>query len=146
MPVHSGVTRLHLHHPKPSGEPTKAGLPVVRYLVAVVVPVMVMIPETAMITIMAAVPAVVMFKPAAISLPVTVKEPLSIMMRSHPPSPAVRWPSPITLMPLVMPSHRIPVTIYPCVFRAWSCRQNTDHTGPRWRANSDSNDLSAGDR
>ena len=146
MPTYSGVTRLHLHHPKPSGEPTKAGLPVVRYLVAVVVPVMVMIPETAVITIMAAVPAVVMFKSAAVSVPVTVKEPLSIMMRSHPMSPRVRWPSPITLMPLVMPSRRIPITIYPYVFWAWSWRQNTDHTGRWWRANPDSNDLSAGDR
>jgi hypothetical protein len=118
----------------------------VRYLVAVVVPVMVMIPETVMITIMAAVPAVVMFKPAAISVPVTAIEPPSLMMRYYPTGSRVRWPSPITFMPLVMPSHRIPITIYPCEFWAWSCRQDMDHTGPWWRANSDSDDLSAGDR
>jgi len=111
--------------------------------IRIMVPVVVVVAETVPITV----PAVVMFKPAAISVPVTVKEPLSIKMRCHPMSSWVRWPSPIAFMPLVVPSHRIPITAYPCVFWAWSWRQNTDHTGRRWRANSDSKrNLSAGDR
>jgi hypothetical protein len=54
------------------------------------------------------VPAVVMFKPTTVSTPVTVKEPFSIVMRRHPASAWVWWPSPIAFMPPVVPAHWIP--------------------------------------
>lgn len=66
-------------HYGPTGPP-----PAGRALLAVIavpVMVMVMVMVTVKITVSVVVPAVVMFKPAAISVPVTVKEPLSIMMR-----------------------------------------------------------------
>jgi hypothetical protein len=85
-----------------------------------------------------------MFKVTMIAVPVTRKVPLSVVMRLHPSSPRIRWPCIITFVPLVMVSHRIPITIYPHELRAWSWRQNVDHNGRRWRANCDSNgDLSA---
>ena len=86
-----------------------------------------------------AVPAVVMFKPTAISFPVTPKELLPIMMRHDPAGFRVRRSSPITVMPLVMVPHRIPITLYPHKLGAWSSRQNANHAGSGWRANSDPN-------
>ena len=118
-------------------------------LVVIVIPVVfviVMIVLTIAVTITAVpfvVPVVVMFKPASVPLPVTLVISFSIMMRRHPPCAVVGWSSPITVVPLVMPSDRIPITVYPYVLRAWSWRLNTDHTGWRRRANLDSNrDLS----
>ncbi len=117
-------------------------------LIAVVI-LVVVIPVAAPFTLMeipvpVAVPTVVMFDPAATSLPVTHKELLSVVMRSHPTSPRVRWSRPITFMPSVTPSHGIPITDYPHELGAWALRLDVNHTGRRWRANSDSDgDLSA---
>jgi hypothetical protein len=115
-----------------------------RYLVVVAVLVVfsIVAPVAVCIPVPVVVPGVFMFKPAAISFPVTRKVPVSIMMRPHPPGPRVRWPSPITIMPLVVLSNRIPITVHPHELRAWSWRQNMNHTGRRWRANCDG-DLSA---
>ena len=65
-----------------------------------------------------AVPAVIMFKPAVFSLPVTVEESLSVVTRPHPASPWVRRPSPITFMPAIMPSDRIPIALDPLIVGA----------------------------
>jgi hypothetical protein len=77
------------------------------------------------------------FKPAAISLPVTSPVPVSIMARLNPPGTRIRRASPITCVPPVMPSERIPVAGYPRIRRARTWRQNTNHTRRRWRANYD---------
>jgi hypothetical protein len=107
----------------------KSNASVRRVLLAVVVPVvlpiavLLAVPITLMeIPVVVAVPAVIMSYPAAISLPVTLKELVSIVMRCHPASPKVRWSSPITFMPPVTPSHRIPITIYPDELGAWPWR------------------------
>ena len=114
-------------------------------LMAVVIPATVVVSAPTEIPVLpVAVPAVVMSKPAAISLPVSFKELPSLVTRSHPATPRVRWPSPIAVMPLVTSSHRIPITFDPQELGTWSWRQNANCTGPRWRANSDANrELSA---
>ena len=90
----------------------------------------------------AAVRAVIVFKQALISLPVTLVELTSVMTRCDPASAAVRRSSPVTVMPFVMVSHGIPITIDVHVAGAGTSRHNSNHTGGRWRANSDSNVLS----
>jgi hypothetical protein len=91
-----------------------------------------------------AVPAVIMFNPAVFSLPVTAIELPPIVMRQHPASPRVRRPSPITFMPAIMPSDRIPVTLDPQELGSGGRRQNSNHAGRRRRPDGDPDrDLSA---
>jgi hypothetical protein len=91
------------------------------------------------IPIMIAIRVVVMFKPAAVSIPVTLKERLPVMMRRDPTSCRVRWLSPITFVPLVSPSYGIPITFHPHERRGRPGWQNANHSrGWRW-ADSDSN-------
>src|SRR4029077_938128 len=100
------------------------------------VPAMISVVEVPLVV---AVPVVIVFNTAAISFPVTNKELLLIMMRLNPASSLVRWSSPIAPMPPVMPSHGIPITIYPHELRSWPFWQNLNYTWRWWRANSDSN-------
>ena len=108
--------------------------------VAIMASASVMFPEIAVSVV---VPTVIMFNPAVFSLPVTLKESLSVVMRPHPASPWVRRPSPITFMPAIMPSDRIPVALYPHELGSGGRRQNSNHAGRRRRPDGDPNrDLS----
>ena len=91
------------------------------------------------VSVVVPVPVMVMLTPTPIAVPVTRKVPLSIVMRLHPSSPRIRWPSPITFMPMVMFFTRIPITGYPHELRTWTWSHNVDHIGRRWRADIDSN-------
>jgi hypothetical protein len=103
------------------------------------IPVMFSLAVPFMVSVSFAVPVVIVFNTAAISFPVTHKKLLPIMMRLNPTSSLVRWSSPITVMPPIMPSRGIPITPYPHELRTWRCWQNLNHTGRRRRPNSDSN-------
>jgi len=74
------------------------------------------------IAISVAIPVVVMFNPAPTSFPETSKIPLPFIVRHYPASPRIRWTSPVTVMPLVMLPHRIPITLYPKELRGWPWR------------------------
>jgi hypothetical protein len=117
-------------------------------LVAVVMAVIVMI--IAMVVMMevpvvAAVPTVIVLNVAVISIPVTLKILPSIVVGSHPASTFIWRPAPIALMPFVMVSYRIPITVDPYEIRAWSCGLDPNHAGWGRRTNSHSNGkLSAG--
>jgi hypothetical protein len=100
-----------------------------RKLVAVVVPVVVsatvMVPATVMFTkipVTVAVPMMVVVAPAVIALPVPIKEALAIMVRTNPTCARIRRTSPVSGMPPVVASHRIPVSFHPYEFRAWAWR------------------------
>jgi hypothetical protein len=83
----------------------------------------------AIIPVPVAIPVVVVAEAAAISLPVTLVEPLSIVARHHPDGARIGWPSPITVMPPVTASHWIPIAFYPDVSGARDCWPDTNHTG-----------------
>ena len=106
-----------------------------RMLLVVVVLIMVLFIALVIVPVVVSVPVVVMFTPTSTAFPVTCIEPLSIVIRLHPSSLYVRWPSPITFMPLVMLSPRIPIPGYPYKLGAWGWRQNVDHIRRRRRAN-----------
>jgi len=109
--------------------------------VAVMGSASVMFPEIAVSVV---VPNVIMFKPAVFSLPVTAIELPPIVMRHHPASTRVRRPSPITFMPAIVPSDRIPVTLDPQELGSGGRRQNSNHAGRRRRPDGDPDrDLSA---
>jgi hypothetical protein len=68
-------------------------------LLTILVMVMIVITE---VSVMVVVPAMIVFNPASISLPIACKELFPIVMWGHPTSTLVRWASPITLMPLIV--------------------------------------------
>src|ERR1700746_2186087 len=91
------------------------------------------------VTVSVVVRVVVVLHMAAISFPVTRIVPFAIVVRSKPASPLVGLSSPITCMPLIMISYRIPITLYPHELRSWPFWHSHNHSGWRWRGNHDSN-------
>lgn len=85
-----------------------------------------------------AVPPMIVFHVSAISLPVTLKKLLSIMVRCNPTRSLVRRSSPIAVMPFVMPSRGIPIAVYPNELWPWPSWQNSNHTGFWRRSDPDS--------
>ena len=65
------------------------------------------------IPIAVVIPAVIVGDAATISFPIAFKELLAIVTRRYPDGTWVRWPSPITFVPLVMASNRVPITFHP---------------------------------
>jgi hypothetical protein len=61
------------------------------------------------------------------------------VMRRYPIGSLIRRPSPIALMPFVMPSYWIPIPYHPCELRSWRRGLNVNHTGRRWCTNCDAN-------
>jgi hypothetical protein len=88
-------------------------------------------------------PGMVVVYTAAISIPETVEESLSVVTGRDPVGTKIGWPTPISVMPLVMVSDRRPVALHPHIVRPWTGRPKRDNAG-RWRrTNSDSDrDLS----
>ena len=85
------------------------------------------------------VPAVVMFKPAAVTIPIAAIVTLAIMTRNNPVGAGIGWTSPITFMPHIASCGRVPIAAYPCVLRAGSRWQDRNHARRRWRTNHDGN-------
>lgn len=110
---------------------------VVAALVIALIPI---IPAIAAVIAVAsvAVPPMIMFYVSAISLPVTLKKLLTIMVGCNPTRSLVRGSSPVAVVPSVMPSRGVPVTVYPHKFRPWLSRQNSNHPGLGWRSDPDS--------
>src|SRR6266545_908956 len=91
------------------------------------------------IPIVVGVPSMIMFEPAARSVPVTLEEHPSVIPCCHPVGTGVRWPGPISVMPHVTAFNRIPISLNPHVLRVWG-RWWSDIYDARWRrrANLDS--------
>src|SRR5258706_7252915 len=81
----------------------------------------------------------VMFNPAATSLPVAFKKHLSVITCYHPAGTRIRRLSPVAVMPPVMAVDRIPVSFNPHVFRLrWRWWNHVDNARWGWRTNVDS--------
>jgi hypothetical protein len=110
--------------------------------IPVPVPIMfTMVPISIMFTIVAvpvAVPVVIVGSPSAISFPVAFEKTVAVVMGSNPMRAGVRCPRPISVMPFVVVSHRIPVAFDPQEIGSWVRRQNAHLAGRRWRSDSDS--------
>ena len=91
------------------------------------------------IPIVVGVPSMIMFEPAARSVPVTLQVHPSVVPCRHPVGTGVRWPGPISVMPHVTALNRIPISFNPDVFRLWRrWRGNIYDARGRRRANLDS--------
>ena len=83
-------------------------------------------------------PGVIAVNAAVFSLPVTLKESLSVVTRRDPASTEVGRPTPVAFMTLIMVSDRVPVTLDPEELGPRSCRPKANHARCRWGTNSDS--------
>ena len=88
------------------------------------------------VSIVIFVPTVIVFKPAAISVPVAIIELLSIVMRCHPMGARIRRAGPIALVPPVMSTDRIPVSVDPNVIWAGTHGPRVNNPRRRWRTDS----------
>jgi len=91
----------------------------------VVVPVVI---SFAKIPVSIPVPMMVVFNYPSGSLPIALKESISVVLWWYPTSALVWWSGPVTLMPLVMSSHGIPIAHYPNELRP-GCRLNIGNPG-----------------
>jgi hypothetical protein len=89
------------------------------------------------VTVPVAIPMVIVRHPPAPAFPVTFVEALIIVVGHHPRCTRIRWPGPITVMPLVMMADWIPIPFHPD--KAWSGSEWPDgyDTRGRGRTNGD---------
>lgn len=92
--------------------------PLVAVVVAIEVTVMVAAP----------VPAMVVRDLAALAFPVTLKEAPVIMMRRYPACAGVRWTRPVSVVPLIVPAHWVPVARYPRIAGAGTASLSPNYT------------------
>ena len=78
------------------------------------------------------VPPVIVLNMAAITVPVSCIILLSIVVRSDPSSALIGRSCPITVMPLIVTSGWIPITLDIRITWTWAPRHNANHTGA-WR-------------
>ena len=102
-------------------------------VIAIMTPIML-----AIIAVAVAIPVMIVLAPAVISVPVAAVESLTIVPGAYPVCARIWSPGPIAVMPLVMVPNRVPVTVDPEEFRAWSRGKNTNFSRGRRRADSDS--------
>jgi len=93
----------------------------------------------AIVTVTVVVPMMIVGTPAVTTFPIAFKEALSIVVRRHPMSPTIRRTGPITVMPLVVPSHWIPVALHPKKTGARGWWPDTNDAWGRRRPNGHSN-------
>jgi hypothetical protein len=103
----------------------------------VVVVVFVMAPV--MIPVVVVVRVVIVLNTAAMTFPVAGIVSLAIVVWANPASPFVGRSRPVAFVPLVVISHRIPITLHPHGLRSWPFWHNHNHPGRRWRGYHDSN-------
>ena len=101
-------------------------------LVAMIVPVMMVVAVAIVI------PAVIVLETPVRPVPVTCVELLAIVVRPNPARACIGRLSPITFMPAVVLSHRIPIAFHPQEVRTGTNRVNANDMRWRWRSDSDS--------
>jgi hypothetical protein len=93
----------------------------------------------AIIAVTVVVPMMIVGTPAVIAFPVAFKKALSIVVRRHPIRAGIWRTGPITVMPFVMPSDRIPVALDPHKTGAGDWWPNTNDAWGRRRPNGHTN-------
>jgi hypothetical protein len=103
--------------------------------VVAVIPIVMIVPVAMEITVATMIPMMIMFDPSVASIPITDKIPLTIMVGRNPMRLLVRRPSPISWVPPIVTSDRIPIAVYKNELRPRPGGHDGDHT--RWRRSAD---------
>jgi hypothetical protein len=106
-------------------------------IVIAVVGVMFAIPVAVLVPV--SIPMVIVLKTAAIPIPKPYKVLSAVMMRRNPTGAHVRRLCPVTIVPFIVPSDRIPIALDPNEFRARCRRKNVNHARSRRRSDIDPN-------
>ena len=91
------------------------------------------------VSVMVMIPMVIMFQSTAITLPIAYEILAALMAWPNPAGSRVWRPRPITFVPLVVPSDRIPVALDPHKLRPRSWREHANHPRGRRRPDADPN-------
>jgi hypothetical protein len=91
------------------------------------------------VTVSVPIPTMVVFEAAPVSLPVTRKKLLAIVMRRYPHGPGIRWAAPIPFVPPVVSANRIPVALNPNIVWTGARRLYRDYARGRGSADTDAN-------
>jgi hypothetical protein len=75
-----------------------------------------------------AVPTMVVAELAVIAFPIAFEVALSVMMRLHPTRAGVRRTGPVSVVPLIVVAHWIPVAPYPGITFAGTSWLNSNYT------------------
>jgi len=110
---------------------------VIPVMVIAVVGVMFAIPVAVLVPV--SIPMVIVLKTAAIPIPKPYKVLSAVMMRRNPTGAHIRWLCPVTLVPFVVPSYRIPIALDPNEFRTRCRRKNANCARSRRRSDIDPN-------
>lgn len=94
--------------------------------------IVVVVTPAVAIAIPVVIPTVIVLKPAAIPIPVPAVELAAFIARPHPRDARIRRPGPIPAMPVVAPSHGIPVAVHPIIVRT-RCYRPDAHDSRPWR-------------
>jgi hypothetical protein len=110
-------------------------------VVTFVIPVAIMVPVALMfaVSFSTVIPIMIVFNSAAVSGPIAHKILVALMTRHHPIGALIWRPSPVALVPSVMPSHWIPIPLHPYEPFSWRRRLNVNDTRRRWCADCDTN-------
>ena len=84
------------------------------------------------------IPMVVVLAAAALAIPIAFEKSLSIMMGRHPMRRFIRRTAPISIVPPISVSNRIPVAIDPKIIGSGTGRNHSHYTRRRRRSNSHS--------
>jgi len=133
-----GFSRPMIVEPQQAGRARKAERLIVILIMSAassMVFAVIMLPE---IAVMVAIPAVIMFEPSAISFPIAGIELSPIVAWSDPASFWIRNVCPVSAVPRIAASNRIPVAIDPHKIGAGPCWHNANDARRRRWSDSDS--------
>lgn len=106
--------------------------------VVIVITVVVVIPPAIAVAVAIPVPAMIMLEPPVVTIPVAGIK-LATLVPGSDPRRAVIWrPGPISSVPPIPMTYRIPIPVYPIIIRVRRNGANTHHAGTWWRPNPNS--------
>jgi hypothetical protein len=79
------------------------------------------------VSVVIAVPTVVMLDSAAVAFPIAGKKLFAIVMGRDPSGSFIRRASPIPVVPFVMTTDRIPIAFDPHISGPWTRRKSVNH-------------------
>lgn len=108
------------------------------------VPITVVVPIVAEVTVVIAIPTVVVPNPSAVAVPIAFIKHSTFIPRPDPVRTCVWGPRPVPFVPLVTVAFWIPIAVYPEIIWTWGRGANPLHTRRwRWSDSESEGDLSA---
>jgi hypothetical protein len=105
----------------------------------VVVVLMIVFAVTIMVAIVVVIPVMIVLEAAAVAIPIPGIVHTAFVARNNPARSGVRWASPVALVPAIMATHGVPVTVYPEELRTGADWPDGNYARRRRGSNGDAN-------